>query len=101
LYIDVRENDEMRKLQNGFIALLMCSVSVHNRFMRVSRKHHMTIARNLNPIQFRSIACEYENRQINTSFKAKNIVMLKRPYDEYKTVNYRWQGSHNFIMGCS
>jgi hypothetical protein len=61
----------------------------------------MTIARNLNPIQFSSIANEYKKKQINTSFSAKNILVLKRPYKEYSSRNFRWCGRHNFVMGYS
>ncbi len=59
----------------------------------------MTIARDLNPEQYESISGEYKSRQFETSFRAKNIVLLKRQYDEYNSKSCRWNGSHNFVMG--
>ncbi len=99
LYVNVRENEGIKKLQNGLVVLLMNSVSVRGKYVKASNKHHMTIARNLNSVQFDSISDEYRSRQINTSFRAKNVMLLKRPHDEHKLRSYRWNGSHNFVMG--
>jgi 2'-5' RNA ligase len=99
LYVNVQENEGIKKLQNGLMVLLISSVSVRGKYVKASKKHHMTIARNLNPSQFDSVSTEYKRRQLNTSFRAKNVVLLKRPYDEYNLRSYRWNGSHNFVMG--
>ena len=99
LYVNVIEYGGLKKLQNELTGLLMIQVSVREKLIKVSKKHHMTIARNLNPAQFESIADEYKGRQINTTFRAKRVVMLKRPY-MHNTESYRWCGSHNFVMGC-
>jgi hypothetical protein len=99
LYVNVQENEGIKKLQNELMVLLMSLVSIRRKYVKASNKHHMTIARNLNPVQFESVSDEYRSRQINTSFRAKNVVLLKRPYDEYNLRSYRWNGSHNFVMG--
>jgi len=101
LYTGVQESGGLNNLQNGLTSLLTRSLSVREKNVRASKKHHMTIAGNLDPVQFHSIAGEYRNRQFNASFRAKNIVLLKRLYDEYNTGSYKWRGSHIFVMGCS
>jgi 2'-5' RNA ligase len=100
LYVNIRENDGLKKLQNGLIMMLVNSISIRGKDINASKKFYMTIAGSLNPGQFAPIACEYKNRFINTSFQAKNVLLLKRPYDEYNSKSGRWNGSHNFVMGC-
>jgi 2'-5' RNA ligase len=99
LYANIRESRRLNNLQDTLTALLRRSFSANEKFMRVSRKHHLTIAGNLNPIQFELIADEYRNKQINTLFKAKNVVMYKKPY-ENNSRSFRRYGSHNFVLGC-
>lgn len=101
LYINVQGNEGLKKLQSGLMVLLMNLVSVRKRYMKENKKHYMTIARNLNPAQFESVSDEYRSKQINASFRAKNVVVLKRPYDEYSLRSCRWNGSHNFVMGIN
>jgi 2'-5' RNA ligase len=100
LYINVQENEELKKLQSELLTLLKSAVSVRNKYLKGDKKHHMTIARSLNPAQFEQIANEYQNRSLEMVFSAKNLVLLKRPFDEYYSKNCRWSGSHNFLMGC-
>ena len=100
LYINVLENEGLKKLQSGLAALLTRQASVREKYMKANKRHHMTIAGNLNPVQFSSIANEYGRRQINTSFRAKDVVLLKRIYNENNSGGYRRYGSHNFVMGC-
>jgi 2'-5' RNA ligase len=99
LYVNVMENEGLKKLQNELTGLLITHVSVHEKLIKASKKCFMTIAGNLSPVQFEPIADEYRGRQINTSFSAKRVVMIKRPYG-HNAGNYRWCGSHNFILGC-
>lgn len=99
LYISVQENEGLKKLQNGLTMLLAGLASGIEKYMNANRKHHMTIARSLNPEQFTSISDEYKSREINVSFRARNIVLLKRPYEEYNSNFCRWSGNHNFVMG--
>ena len=99
LYVSIIENEGLKKLQNELTGLLMVHVSVCEKLIKASRKHYMTIAGNLNPAQFEPIADEYRGRKINTSFRSKRVVMLKRPY-AHNSGKYRWRGSHNFVMGC-
>ena len=99
LYVNVLENGGIKKLQSGLVIMLMNLISAGENHMKENKKHYLTIARNLNPVQFKSVSDEYRSRQINTSFRAKNVVLLKRPYDEYNLRSYKWNGSHNFAMG--
>jgi hypothetical protein len=99
LYADVTDYGGLNKLQNELIFLLTSQVSAREKFIRANKKHHMTIAGNLNPIQFESIADEYRNRQINTTFEAKSIVMFKKPYKS-NSGSFRRYGRHNFVLGC-
>lgn len=101
LFVNIPENGGIKKLQNRLIIVLMNFVSVREEYMKEMKKHYMTIARNLNPAQFNSVSNEYRSRQINASFSARNIVLLKRQYEEYKPYNYRWMGSHNFVLGIN
>ena len=100
LYVDVQENEGLKKLQNELLRLLISTVSVRDKYLKAGKKHHLTIARSLNPAQFEQIANEYQNRILEMVFSAKNLVLLKRPYDEYNSKSYKWSGSHNFAMGC-
>jgi len=100
LYINVPENDGLKRLQSGLILLLMNSISCREEQIKLNKKHYITIAGSLNLLQFNSISGEYKSKQIKTSFQAKNVVLLKRPYNEYSSKSCRWNGSHNFVMGC-
>jgi 2'-5' RNA ligase len=100
LYVNVQENEGLKKLQNGLIMLLTASVPVRNEHLQAIRKHFMTIAGKLNPLQFESVSNEYRKKKISSSFNVRNIVLLKRPCDGNNSVNYRWTGSHSFVMGC-
>ena len=99
LYAGVQYNESLKRLQNGLLLELTGSLSVREKHIRTAKTHCMTVAGNLNAAQFSSVSDEYRNRKINTSFLAKNIVLLKRPYEEYKLTGSKWQGSHNFVIG--
>jgi 2'-5' RNA ligase len=99
LYVNVMENQGLKKLQNELTSLLIIHLPVYEKLMKAAKKHYMSIAGNLSPLQFEPIAKEYKGRHINTSFRAKRIVMLKRPYG-HNTGSCRRYGSHNFILGC-
>lgn len=100
LYINVTENEQLKKLQNGLMQMLVLSASVHKKIIKSSKKFHMTIAGSLNPKQYEAVSYEYKNRALNTTFRAKNILLLKRPYNDYNSNSCRWNGSHNFVIGC-
>jgi len=99
LYVNVMENRGLKKLQNELTSLLIIQLPVYEKLMKAAKKHYMPIAGSLSPVQFEPIAKEYKGRRINTSFRAKRIVMLKRP-NSYNTGSCRWSGSHNFVLGC-
>jgi 2'-5' RNA ligase len=99
LYIDIPSNMELKKLQNELIFFLMSSVLVRGKYLKAGKKFHMTIARSLRPEQFELISKDYRNKTLSAEFPAKEIVLLKRPYDEYNARSCRWNGSHSFIMG--
>lgn len=98
LYINVQENSGLKNLKKGLTFLLFSSASVHEECIKPSKIYYMTIARNLNPAQFESISREYKSRTIDTSFQARNIILLKREYNEYNSKSCRWNGSHNFVL---
>jgi len=100
LYVNVTENERLKKLQSGLIQMLKMSASVNEKNIKTNKKFHMTIARSLNPEQFESVSYEYTKKSYNSSFPAKNVVLLKRPYNEYNSNSCMWSGSHNFVMGC-
>lgn len=100
LYVDIQENSGLKKMVSRLMVLLMNSNSARSRHIKPSKKFYMTIARNLNPAQFESVSNEYRSRKISNSFLAKNVVLLKRPYNEYNAKGSIWSGRHNFMMGC-
>jgi 2'-5' RNA ligase len=99
LYVNVQGNEWLKKLQSGILLMLMSSISLRNQHINASKMFYMTIAGSLSPKQFEPIAYEYKNRFLSTSFQAKNILLLKRPYNGYSSKRCRWSGSHNFVMG--
>jgi 2'-5' RNA ligase len=97
LYVNVREDTDLKKLQRELSTVLTGMVREQN--VKPVKNYYMTIARNLNPEQYESISGEYKRRRFDNSFRARNVILLKRPYDENNSKSCRWSGSHNFVMG--
>jgi 2'-5' RNA ligase len=99
LYIDIPQNENLKKLQNELIFFLMRSVSVRSTYLSSGNKFHITIASSLKPDQFESVSSDYRCKTIKAEFSVKDIVLLKRPYEGYNTICRRWTGSNRFVMG--
>lgn len=98
LYAGVNDGDRLKKLEERLFLTLAGTLPVRENRSRVPKKHCLSLARNLSMEQFGSISGEYRNKKLRTSFRLKNIVLLKRVYSEYNSGG-RWSGYNNFTVG--
>jgi 2'-5' RNA ligase len=98
LYLNIAENEKLRKLQQGLSIFLSNTISIVHSNISKSGKFYLTIAPNLTPDQFKKISSEYKNKNIKTGFYANNVILFKRTYSENNSINCKWVWCNSFMM---